>query len=441
MRRGGLARGTAASGGDPQPSRSRRLLVTLVVVSLVVLAAMGVWQAATAPAARDLEARTQAIASVLRCPTCQNLSAADSPSATAQSMRDTIAEQLAAGRTEQEIFDWFVDRYGPWVLLYPPREGLNWVLWTAPIAAALAAAAIAARRILRRPVQEGPLDDAAEQRVEHIYQHYLAGEEVAPGGGPDAERLHAALELLATVRQEPGADDDPGLVGSVRAHQLAAREVLDAIEAATASPQRTGSPHDAPAAWRRLGGWAAVTAAFLLSVGVLLPSAIGVRGVGAVATGGTDGDARAEVLSERLADGPAIAALRETLEADPDDAAARRGLADALAARGRLAEALTHYRHVLVSDPDDVRLRVTIGVLLLQLGAYDDAEQELQPLLAQEADHTEALLVTGLAQAARDEAEGVATLRRFLELAPDDHPGIPLARGMLDRDLDRDKER
>ena len=65
----------------------------------------GVLQAAPAP---DIEEQTRAISAELRCVVCQNLSVADSPSEMAQQMRASVREQLQAGKSPQEIKDFFV---------------------------------------------------------------------------------------------------------------------------------------------------------------------------------------------------------------------------------------------------------------------------------------------------------------------------------------------
>lgn len=74
---------------------------------------------------------------LLRCPVCQGMPISESPSDMAQAMMKVVREQLAAGKSQDEILAHFVDRYGEWVLLEPKREGLNLVLWGAPPAAIL----------------------------------------------------------------------------------------------------------------------------------------------------------------------------------------------------------------------------------------------------------------------------------------------------------------
>ena len=86
----------------------------------------------SACAAEDLEEQTRAIASELRCVVCQNLSVADSPSEMAQQMRAIVHEQLKAGKTPDQIKDFFVSKYGEWVLLAPRASGLSLVLWILP---------------------------------------------------------------------------------------------------------------------------------------------------------------------------------------------------------------------------------------------------------------------------------------------------------------------
>jgi cytochrome c-type biogenesis protein CcmH len=90
---------------------------------------------ASAGAAAPVDERTvQEIASQLRCVVCQNLSVADSPSETANQMRSIVREQLAAGRTPDEVVAYFVERYGQWILLSPPKRGFTLLVWVVPFA-------------------------------------------------------------------------------------------------------------------------------------------------------------------------------------------------------------------------------------------------------------------------------------------------------------------
>jgi cytochrome c-type biogenesis protein CcmH len=72
------------------------------------------------------------IAEKLRCAVCQNQSVAESNAELAQDMRRIIAEQLAAGKSEAEVIDYFRARYGDFVLMRPPRQGSGAPLWWAP---------------------------------------------------------------------------------------------------------------------------------------------------------------------------------------------------------------------------------------------------------------------------------------------------------------------
>lgn len=80
-----------------------------------------------------LERRTREVAAGLRCPVCQGLSIADSPSELALEMKGLVREQLAAGKTPEEIRAYFIGKYGEWVLLEPKAEGLNLLVYVLPL--------------------------------------------------------------------------------------------------------------------------------------------------------------------------------------------------------------------------------------------------------------------------------------------------------------------
>lgn len=90
----------------------------------------------TPPPATEVDAVAQAIGQGLRCPVCQGLSVADSTSNAAVMMQRRIRELVAAGYSRQEIEDFFVGKYGEWVLLAPPNQGMNRIVWIGPALAA-----------------------------------------------------------------------------------------------------------------------------------------------------------------------------------------------------------------------------------------------------------------------------------------------------------------
>lgn len=116
-----------------------------------------------------LEAKVRSVASQLRCPVCQGLSLQDSPSELSQEMRDLVREQLRAGKSPDEVKQYFVGRYGEWILLDPQAHGFNWVVYLLPVGVLVvggAGLAIAVRRwTTRAPSDAVPvpaLDDEAE---------------------------------------------------------------------------------------------------------------------------------------------------------------------------------------------------------------------------------------------------------------------------------------
>jgi cytochrome c-type biogenesis protein CcmH len=79
-----------------------------------------------------LEAEAKRIWAVLRCPVCQGLSVADSPSPMATNIRQQVRELVAAGFDEDQVLSYFEASYGEFVRLEPPLRGVNWLVWLAP---------------------------------------------------------------------------------------------------------------------------------------------------------------------------------------------------------------------------------------------------------------------------------------------------------------------
>lgn len=78
-----------------------------------------------------LEAQARELDHALRCVVCQSESVASSNAQWAVDARRVIREQVAAGQTNDQVVDFFVERYGEFVLMTPRTSGSNWVLWAA----------------------------------------------------------------------------------------------------------------------------------------------------------------------------------------------------------------------------------------------------------------------------------------------------------------------
>lgn len=111
------------------------------------------------------------IAKDLRCAVCQNQPVAESNAELARDMRAVIREQLQAGKSREEIVNYFVARYGDYVLMKPPYEGAGTPLWVMPLVlfAVLAASAFVFLKHRRRRTPPPPpalsAEDAARVRA------------------------------------------------------------------------------------------------------------------------------------------------------------------------------------------------------------------------------------------------------------------------------------
>lgn len=79
-----------------------------------------------------IEARMLGLSEELRCVVCQNESLAGSQAPLAQDLRQEIREMMEAGMSDHEIVEFFVERYGDFVLYNPPLKPLTYILWFGP---------------------------------------------------------------------------------------------------------------------------------------------------------------------------------------------------------------------------------------------------------------------------------------------------------------------
>jgi cytochrome c-type biogenesis protein CcmH len=102
----------------------------VIAAGWLVLA--GLVLSAAAPVNEDT---VREIGDQLRCVVCQSQSVADSPSETARQMREIIRERLALGDSPEQVKAYFVEKYGLWILLSPPKQGFNLLVWVVPFIA------------------------------------------------------------------------------------------------------------------------------------------------------------------------------------------------------------------------------------------------------------------------------------------------------------------
>jgi cytochrome c-type biogenesis protein CcmH len=104
--------------------------VFLIVLSI----AIGFCAFAASPVPEDpqLEKRVMALAEALRCLVCQNQTLADSHAALAIDLKNRIRELVRDGKSEREVLDFMVERYGDFVLYRPPLRATTVPLWAGP---------------------------------------------------------------------------------------------------------------------------------------------------------------------------------------------------------------------------------------------------------------------------------------------------------------------
>jgi cytochrome c-type biogenesis protein CcmH len=140
----------------------------LLVLGLFLLPALCVAQAIQPLPFRNRaeEVRFQHLSAELRCPMCQNETLADSNAPIAHDLRRQVFEMMQAGKSDDEIKAFLVDRYSQFVLYKPPVEPSTWLLWFGPLVLLAIGGIVVAVQVRRRarqsPADTTPINDTGD---------------------------------------------------------------------------------------------------------------------------------------------------------------------------------------------------------------------------------------------------------------------------------------
>jgi cytochrome c-type biogenesis protein CcmH len=386
-------------------------------IIVILLGFLGGLQAAPVP---DIEEQTRAISAELRCVVCQNLSVADSPSEMAQQMRASVREQLQAGKSPHEIKDFFVSKYGEWVLLAPTNTGFNRLLWWLPltvlIIGVVAALLLARRWAARKAHRVAPEIDpsvADRLRTEVNVTNIQAPDIDDPTAR--AQLLRESIQIADELKElefdfqsgKLSQADYSALRSEVEGKQALVLQQLSSLPPqpvvkAPAKPKPTGR-QERPSGSRSRRWQLATGGAFLLlfglALGVLLTQSIRPRSseqdsmTGDFLTGTTPGTAP---VPSNLEEGKRAFAKQE------------------------FPKAIEAFKKVLESDPNQPEAHSYMGMILVQAGHADGAMMAFDRALAQAPNYPMALWGKGmiLYREKKDYDGARVVLLKLLQLIP-----------------------
>jgi cytochrome c-type biogenesis protein CcmH len=128
----------------------------------------------------ETEKRIRSLEEKLRCLVCQNQTLADSPAELAVDLRRQLQEQVKAGRSDEQILAFMVQRYGDFVLYEPPFKATTVLLWVGPFVLLAAAATVLVATLRRR--RRAPDEPALGQDDKRLVERVLGP---APSGNRD----------------------------------------------------------------------------------------------------------------------------------------------------------------------------------------------------------------------------------------------------------------
>ena len=143
-----------------------------LVIVLALLCAATSWAGEAPPLAEDpvVEQRLNAISEELRCLVCQNESLAGSRADLALDLRREIRGLIKANKSDQEIMEFMVSRYGDFVRYRPPVKPVTWLLWFGPLLLLIGAIVVLVRMVRgsARDTSSPTLDTDQRERAQRL---------------------------------------------------------------------------------------------------------------------------------------------------------------------------------------------------------------------------------------------------------------------------------
>jgi cytochrome c-type biogenesis protein CcmH len=152
--------------------RVKLKLMMLLLSFFVSINAASVLAKEAEPMAADpeMEKLVNDISAELRCLVCQNQTIADSHAALAVDLKNQVRQMVASGKTQTEIVDYMVQRYGDFVRYRPPVKPTTYLLWAGPFILLIAGVAllISNLRKRRQVVADAPLSTDESDRLQSL---------------------------------------------------------------------------------------------------------------------------------------------------------------------------------------------------------------------------------------------------------------------------------
>ncbi len=149
----------------------KQLVACLMMVAIILAVPVAhAKEAATMAADPVLEKRVMALAYELRCLVCQNQSLGGSQSDFAIDLRNEMREQMDQGKSDEEVTEFMVQRYGDFILFRPPVKSTTLPLWIGPFALLAIGALVLFIHLKRRKrtINTAPLSDEERKRAESL---------------------------------------------------------------------------------------------------------------------------------------------------------------------------------------------------------------------------------------------------------------------------------